>query len=107
MDADEDDSESRHWQWQWERLAKLSTEWMERAACAGLADQTNDAWFPPVGNAKAKTKMARRICASCPVRAECLNYAIEGRIEHGVWGGLTKGERRKVMRDRRGEQRSA
>lgn len=104
MDADEGSTEKRQWQAQLDRLEGLSTDWMERAACAGLADSTNDPWFPPVGNAKAKTEMARRICGHCPVREECLNYAIEGRIEHGLWGGLTRNERRKVMRDRRDQQ---
>jgi transcription factor WhiB len=37
---------------------------------------------------------ARQVCAACPVRQACLDYAISNRITHGIWGGLTERERR-------------
>jgi hypothetical protein len=37
---------------------------------------------------------ARRICASCPVRQPCLDYAISHAITSGIWGGLTERDRR-------------
>ena len=37
---------------------------------------------------------ARRVCAGCPVRQACLDYAITNRIAYGVWGELTERERR-------------
>ena len=37
---------------------------------------------------------ARQVCAACPVRQPCLDYAITNRIAYGVWGGLTERERR-------------
>jgi hypothetical protein len=37
---------------------------------------------------------ARQVCAACPVRQACLDYAINNRITHGIWGGLTERERR-------------
>ena len=37
---------------------------------------------------------ARRVCAACPVRQPCLDYAITNRITHGIWGGLAERERR-------------
>jgi uncharacterized membrane protein len=37
---------------------------------------------------------ARRVCAVCPVRQPCLDYAISNRIAYGIWGGLTERERR-------------
>jgi hypothetical protein len=37
---------------------------------------------------------ARLVCAACPVRQPCLDYAITNRITHGIWGGLTERERR-------------
>jgi WhiB family redox-sensing transcriptional regulator len=38
----------------------------------------------------------RKLCRDCPVRSDCLDYAIDQRIDSGVWGGLTEGERRDV-----------
>ena len=40
---------------------------------------------------------ARRVCARCPVRQPCLDYAITNRIVHGIWGGLTERERRALQ----------
>lgn len=45
--------------------------------------------------------MARRICGDCEVSAECLDYALYYRIEHGVWGGASEAERRKMVQRRR------
>jgi WhiB family redox-sensing transcriptional regulator len=44
---------------------------------------------------------ARRICADCPVKAPCLEYALANRIDHGVWGGTSERERRRILRKRR------
>jgi WhiB family redox-sensing transcriptional regulator len=44
---------------------------------------------------------ARRICATCPVVESCLEYALEQRIEHGVWGGCSERERRRILKQRR------
>lgn len=40
---------------------------------------------------------AKRICAGCPVREECLAHALENREDRGIWGGLTRLERRKLL----------
>jgi WhiB family redox-sensing transcriptional regulator len=44
---------------------------------------------------------AQRICAACPAKAPCLEYALTNRIEHGVWGGASERERRRILRRRR------
>ena len=44
---------------------------------------------------------ARKICTDCPVSALCLEYALEERIEHGVWGGCSERERRRILKRRR------
>ncbi len=63
--------------------------WKEDAACRG----TNLDWFFPGRKEPAgTTAKARRICAACPVKAECLEYAIEYDMP-GIWGGTTRKQR--------------
>ena len=59
-------------------------------------------FFPSDG---AGVEVARRICTSCPVKRECLDYAIENHIDHGVWGGESERERRRIARRRRTDAR--
>jgi WhiB family redox-sensing transcriptional regulator len=44
---------------------------------------------------------ARRICGTCPVNGTCLEYALVNRIDHGVWGGTSERERRRILKRRR------
>ncbi|MCL4312775.1 MAG: WhiB family transcriptional regulator [Actinobacteria bacterium] len=55
-------------------------------------------FFPSDG---VGVEIARRICADCPVRSQCLEYALIYRIDHGVWGGTSERERRRILRRRR------
>lgn len=48
----------------------------------------------------AAQNRAKAVCTGCPVRTECLAYALDHRIEHGVWGGMTEKERRGLLRRR-------
>ena len=67
-------------------------EWQERALCA----QTDpEAFFPEKGGS---TREAKRICAGCEVRSECLEYALAHDERFGIWGGLSERERRKLKR---------
>ncbi|MFF0484930.1 WhiB family transcriptional regulator [Streptomyces sp. NPDC004435] len=50
--------------------------------------------------AGAAQNRAKALCAGCPVRAECLAYALDERVEYGVWGGMTERERRALLRRR-------
>lgn len=70
-------------------------EWMLRAKCRGIDPAE---FFPSDGTGVDK---ARRLCEQCVVKAECLEYALENRIEHGVWGGTSERERRRIQRSRR------
>lgn len=66
--------------------------WQERALCA----QTDpEAFFPEKGGS---TREAKRVCVSCDVRAECLEYALANDERFGIWGGLSERERRKLKR---------
>lgn len=69
--------------------------WMHHARCRGVKPTE---FFPSDGMG---VEAAQRVCASCPVRVECLEYALEHRIEHGVWGGASERERRRILRRRR------
>ena len=62
--------------------------WRYRAACRS-ADL--EVFFPGRGE---PAEPARQICAGCPVRQPCLDYALSHAITHGIWGGLTERDRR-------------
>ncbi|WP_337110774.1 WhiB family transcriptional regulator [Prescottella equi] len=49
---------------------------------------------------ESRVRAAKRICLSCPVRVRCLNYALEAREHHGIWGGYTEDERRALRLQR-------
>lgn len=66
----------------------------EQAVC-GQVDP--ELWFPKKGGSTVEPK---RICGGCPVREDCLTWALDNRVEWGVWGGLSNRERRKVLRQR-------
>lgn len=67
--------------------------WQADALCA----QTDpEAFFPEKGGS---TREAKRICESCEVRAECLEYALENDERFGIWGGLSERERRRLRRN--------
>ena len=67
-------------------------DWQDRALCA----QTDpEAFFPEKGGS---TREAKRICASCEVRTECLEYALQNDERLGIWGGLSERERRRLKR---------
>ncbi|HWL61105.1 MAG TPA: WhiB family transcriptional regulator [Microbacteriaceae bacterium] len=66
--------------------------WQVDALCA----QTDpEAFFPEKGGS---TRDAKRICASCEVKAECLEYALQNDERFGIWGGLSERERRRLRR---------
>jgi len=70
--------------------------WQERAICS----QTDpEAFFPEKGGS---TREAKKICVGCPVRHECLEYALTHEERFGIWGGFSERERRRIARTRVG-----
>jgi WhiB family transcriptional regulator, redox-sensing transcriptional regulator len=70
-----------------------SLSWQERAACRDIDPEL----FFPVGDADAaatlrQTAEAKKVCATCPVRAACREYALATFQKEGIWGGLTEHE---------------
>jgi WhiB family transcriptional regulator, redox-sensing transcriptional regulator len=75
------------------------TDWMQDGLCA----QTDPALFFPDGTGNAITsqvKQAKKICAKCPVKAICLEWAVDTGQSAGVWGGLSEDERVPMRRER-------
>jgi len=86
-------------------LSVQTTEelWQVKAACRGPQAAV---FFPPTSIERKDEKeereaRAKAICATCPVRKPCLEYAIRIREPHGIWGGLNELERKQLM-SRRG-----
>jgi WhiB family redox-sensing transcriptional regulator len=67
-------------------------DWTTAAKCAG----TKDFLFAE-GPDQRKVRI---VCGDCPVRRQCLAEALDGRVEWGVWGGLTERERRALLKKR-------
>lgn len=78
--------------------------WQDRALCAQVGGEE---WFQDRGGT---TKHAKRICAACPVRRQCLEYAMSLPApldRDGVFGGLSVRERQRLRRDRRASAEEA
>ena len=73
----------------------IPAPWAVDAACA---DADPAVFFPDHGRPATQ---AKQMCAGCPVRAECLDFALESHERFGIWGGLTDKERRVEARRRR------
>jgi WhiB family redox-sensing transcriptional regulator len=69
---------------------------MEQGACKG---NKHVDFFPTNGHFLL-TRPAKEICNACPVMLDCLAYALEHRIDHGVWGGTDEAERRRIRKAR-------
>jgi len=84
----------------WER----TTDWDHSAwrALASCRDSAPDLFFPigATGLALDQIEAARDVCTRCPVRRECLDFALETNQEAGIWGGTTEDERRVLRRQR-------
>jgi hypothetical protein len=76
--------------------------WTDAASCAGLVTRDEDVWHPhddlPPQEKAVQYAVARLVCAGCPVRHPCALEALHGGIGHGMFGGLTPADRRKIAR---------
>ena len=71
------------------------TAWMDAGNCRSVSPSV---FFPSDG---VGVEVARQICRDCPVKHPCLEYALTNHIDHGVWGGTSERERRRIARRRR------
>lgn len=70
-----------------------SLGWRGEAACRGIDPET-------LFETGAAQNRAKAVCTACPVRLQCLAYALDQREWFGVWGGMTERERRALLRRR-------
>jgi WhiB family redox-sensing transcriptional regulator len=75
----------------------MDQDWMRHGRCREVPPST---FFPSDG---VGVDVARRLCGTCPVQEPCLEYALAERIDHGVWGGASERERRRILKRRRAE----
>lgn len=83
-------------------IALDEATWREQAMCLeypgvlffGLEENESAA------ERRGREEQAKRICSSCAVRGECLEYALSVREPYGIWGGLTELERRARIRSK-------
>lgn len=68
--------------------------WIEMAACRG---EDHSRWFPGQGD-NITYRAAVEVCIGCPVRQDCLDYAVVNRVPCGIWGGLGERRRRALTR---------
>lgn len=64
--------------------------WMDQALCR---ETMPDAFFPEEKEDQALNTKAQKLCWSCPVRQQCLDYAIENCEMYGIWGGMSAHQR--------------
>jgi WhiB family redox-sensing transcriptional regulator len=84
-------------------------DWRALAACKGVDPELffSSEDLPDKRDRVERESVAKSICAACPVRAECLAYAIAAGERYGIWGGLNPQERRAVARSAPADQESS
>jgi len=73
----------------------MDTSWMARGNCRFESPST---FFPSDG---VGVESAKQLCETCAVKEQCLEYALEHRIDHGVWGGTSERQRRRILKKRK------
>ena len=76
---------------------EVAEGWKLHGACRSSSPEL---FFPAgtTGLAAPDIEAAKAICAVCPVRRECLRWAVATNQEFGIWGGTTEEERRELRR---------
>ena len=72
-------------------MVQTASHWRTAAACQSCDPEL---FFPlsSSGPAVEQIAQAKQVCARCPVRPQCLAFALRTHQAHGVWGGLTAQE---------------
>jgi WhiB family transcriptional regulator, redox-sensing transcriptional regulator len=83
---------------------RVEEVWQMKAACRGPQASV---FFPPTQFERKDEKLeresrAKAICGTCPVRRPCLDYSVQIREPHGIWGGLNEVERKQIVAQKAG-----
>ncbi len=70
-------------------LRSQKFDWQHKANCKG----NGDVFFFERGYSGDKIAKAKALCSKCKVKKDCLDFALENRMEYGIWGGKTSNER--------------
>lgn len=75
----------------------MAENWQSKGACIG---EDPELFFPigKTGPAQLQIEEAKRVCRRCEVREKCLEWALEMKQDHGVWGGMSEDERSSLKR---------
>lgn len=79
-------------------LTEGDRRFMTRGLCNG---ENGDDWFPNYEHDPEPGEPAyeaQKMCDKCPVKSDCLTYAMENRVDYGIWGGLTETQRKRLRR---------
>lgn len=77
--------------------ADIKAPWRRQAACR---TEDPDLSFPAQGDMTTVAE-AKAVCARCPVRRPCLDFAIASNERSGIWGGLSRKDRNRIRNRRR------
>lgn len=67
-------------------------------AIGSCSNKPPELFFPSDG---VGVEVAKKVCADCPSQEPCLEYALAHRIDHGVWGGTSERQRRRILKARK------
>lgn len=73
----------------------LNLEWHKGALCSQVDPEI---FFPEVGSSYT-SQTAKKVCGQCDVKQQCLDFALERREQHGVWGGTAPADRYRLLRE--------
>jgi WhiB family redox-sensing transcriptional regulator len=87
-------------------LATAEYGWRKEALCR---DTDPELFFPigTTGAALVQIEQAKGVCRQCPVRDDCLEFALRTNQDSGIWGGTSEEERRVLRREYLSRQKSA
>jgi len=72
------------------KLVNKTFEWTDSAACKGMTEM----FFPEKGDADGLVNKAKAVCATCKVKDDCLQFALDNSFQYGVWGGMSTRQRK-------------
>lgn len=76
-------------------ISKTRPDWFVLGECNGLSVR----WFFPE-RGESITEV-RKVCKRCVIKTDCLEFAMDNDIQHGIWGGTSERERRSIRRRRK------